>query len=58
MSKQLSRKFNGETYYCQYIVADKFQAERKKKSLKSAGFKARIIELQDYGKKVYGVFSR
>lgn len=58
MATQLSRKFDGETYYCEHIATDKHRAKQLKKSAKEAGFKARVIELQESGKKVYGVFQR
>ncbi len=58
MATQLSRKFNGETYYCEFISADKLAAIRRRDAAKSAKFKARIVELQSDRKKVYGVFVR
>ena len=56
MSTQLTRTFNGKPFYCEFITVDKHQAKRKQEGFKKAGFRARIVELQDSGKKVYGVF--
>ena len=58
MATQLSRKFDGQIYYCEFITADRSTAKREKEAFKKVGFKARVVELQSDRKKVYGVFTR
>jgi len=58
MSTQLQRKFGKYTYYCEFISVDKNLVNKRKQSYKEVGFLARIVELQDSGKRVYGVFVR
>lgn len=58
MEQQLKRRFDGDLYYCQKITTNYVEAERKKKAAKFAGFKARIVELRENGRKAYGVYVR
>jgi hypothetical protein len=53
---QLKRKINGINFYCEKITASKTEAEKKKNLEKKSGRNARIIELKENNKKVYGVF--
>lgn len=56
--EQLKRKFDGETYYCEKITTNYLEAEKTKKAMKYAGFKARIVELRRDRRMAYGVYVR
>lgn len=58
MAEQLKRKFDGNWYYCEKITTNYTEAEKKKNAAKAGGFKARIVELRENGRKAYGVYVR
>jgi hypothetical protein len=45
--KQLQRKINGKTYYCEHAGTDFEKAESKKKAAKYVGWFARIFKVKN-----------
>jgi len=63
MSAQLTRKYDGETYYCERIENSKYEAEQKAKMMRSSAkkgvqTKVRIVKLSLSGQTKYGLFAR
>ena len=54
--QQLNRNFLGVNFHCDFITSTKSFAKEKQKLYKKVGFFARVVKLQNEGKRVYGLY--